>query len=105
LADKLAGDHAGHIFARIFQGPVGMMNLVPMMGSKVNLSAYKKAENAWRVALESGHDVEVEVDLLYRTSKNRPDMIALRYSIDGVVTQQTIRNTPRRTREANDAGS
>ncbi|WP_433006014.1 DNA/RNA non-specific endonuclease [Kribbella sp. CA-294648] len=105
LADKLAGDHAGHIFARIFQGPVGMMNLVPMMGSKVNLSAYKKAENAWRVALKSGHDVEVQVDLLYRTSKNRPDMIALRYSINGVVTQQTIRNMPRRTREANDADS
>lgn len=105
LADKLPGDHAGHIFARIFRGPVGMMNLVPMMGSKVNLSAYKKAENAWRAALEAGEDVEVQIDLVYRTSTNRPDVIALRYSINGVVTQQTIRNTPRRTREADDADS
>ncbi len=105
LADKLPGDHAGHLFARIFRGPVGMMNLVPMMGSKVNLSAYKKAENAWRTALEAGQDVEVQIDLVYRTSKNRPDVIALRYSINGVVKQQTIRNTPRRTREANDADS
>jgi hypothetical protein len=105
LADKLPGDHAGHIFARIFRGPIGMMNLVPMEGSKVNLSAYKKAENAWRTALREGSEVEVQIDLVYRSGRNRPDVIAVKYSIDGVVTQQTIRNTPRRTRGATDADS
>jgi hypothetical protein len=105
LDDKLPGDHAGHIFARIFRGPIGKMNLTPMAGSSVNLSAYKKAENAWRAALEAGSDVEVQIDLVYRTDKNRPDLIAVRYSIDGVVTQQTIRNTPRPRRGATDGDS
>ncbi|WP_432877817.1 DNA/RNA non-specific endonuclease [Kribbella sp. CA-245084] len=98
LDDKLPGDHAGHIFARIFRGPIGKMNLTPMAGNSVNLSAYKKAENAWRVALEAGSKVEVQIDLVYRTDKNRPDLIAVKSSIDGVVTQQTIRNAPRPSR-------
>ncbi|TCC22655.1 DNA/RNA non-specific endonuclease [Kribbella speibonae] len=77
------GDHAGHIAARIFRGPIGTMNLTPMAGNRVNLSAYKKAENAWRAALEAGSEVDVQIDLVYRTDKNRPDLIAVRYSIDG----------------------
>lgn len=105
LDDKLPGDHAGHIFARIFRGPIGKMNLTPMAGNRVNLSAYKKAENAWRAALEAGSEVDVQIDLVYRTDKNRPDLIAVRYSIDGVVTQQTIRNTPRPRRGTTDADS
>ena len=106
LDDKLPGDHAGHIFARIFKGPIGKMNLTPMAGNSVNLSAYKRAENAWRAALEAGSEVEVQIDLVYRTDKNRPDLIAVKYSIDGVVTQQTIRNSPRRRRQgSSDVGS
>ncbi|MER7245724.1 DNA/RNA non-specific endonuclease [Kribbella sp. NPDC000426] len=105
LDDKLPGDHAGHIFARIFRGPIGKMNLTPMAGSSVNLSAYKKAENAWRAALEAGSKVEVQIDLVYRTDKNRPDLIAVKYSIDGVVTQQTIRNAPRSSRGSTHADS
>lgn len=105
LDDRLPGDHAGHIFARIFKGPIGRMNLTPMAGHSVNLSAYKRAENAWRAALEAGSEVEVQIDLVYRTDKNRPDLIAVKYSIDGVVTQQTIRNTPRRRQGSSDVGS
>ncbi|MEV0287219.1 DNA/RNA non-specific endonuclease [Kribbella sp. NPDC050820] len=105
LDDKLPGDHAGHIFARIFRGPIGKMNLTPMVGNSVNLSAYKKAENAWRAALEAGSEVEVQIDLVYRSDKNRPDLIAVRYSIDSVVTQQTIRNARQGRRGNTDAGS
>ncbi|MGW6278741.1 DNA/RNA non-specific endonuclease [Kribbella sp. NPDC055071] len=105
LDGKLPGDHAGHIFARIFRGPIGKLNLTPMAGSSVNLSAYKRAENAWRAALEAGSEVDVQIDLVYRTDKNRPDLIAVRYSIDGVVTQQTIRNSPRPRRGTTDADS
>ncbi|WP_350277545.1 DNA/RNA non-specific endonuclease [Kribbella sp. HUAS MG21] len=105
LDGKLPGDHAGHLFARIFRGPIGKMNLTPMAGRSVNLSAYKRAENAWRAALEAGSEVDVQIDLVYRTDKNRPDLIAVRYAIDGVVTQQTIRNTPRRGQGSRDGSS
>ncbi|MFC0627892.1 DNA/RNA non-specific endonuclease [Kribbella deserti] len=61
LIGKLPGDHAGHIFARIFQGPGGTMNLVPMQGDRVNLSQYKMLENHWRRIIDAGGTVDISV--------------------------------------------
>lgn len=92
LVGRLPGDHAGHIFARIFQGPADSINLTPMEANKVNLSAYKKIENTWRSALEDGKDVRVEVELVYRKDSMRPDAFAVTYWIDGQVTYNDIPN-------------
>ncbi|GAB3762990.1 DNA/RNA non-specific endonuclease [Microlunatus parietis] len=92
LIGKLPGDHAGHIFARIFQGPSDGINLTPMEGTKVNLSAYKKIENTWRTALEAGRDVRVEVSLLYRDQKPRADAFMVTYWIDEEWNQDMIPN-------------
>jgi hypothetical protein len=44
LSGKLPGDHAGHLFARIFQGPGQQLNLTPMSGSGVNCGEYQTLE-------------------------------------------------------------
>jgi hypothetical protein len=56
LPDKNPDDHAGHIFARIFQGPAATINLTPMHGTTVNQSAYRRLENRWAKAIRNGQD-------------------------------------------------
>lgn len=95
LAGKLPGDHAGHIFARIFRGPIGKMNLLPMQGTKVNLSQYKTLENHWRRLIEQGESVEVSVIFRFSGDSPRPDTIRVRYKHAGGVVRVTIDNTPK----------
>jgi hypothetical protein len=96
LAGKLPGDHAGHIFARIFRGPIGTMNLLPMQGTKVNLSQYKTLENHWRRLIQQGESIDVSVSFKYTDDSTRPDTIRVRYKhADGIV-RTTIDNKPKR---------
>jgi hypothetical protein len=96
LAGKLMGDHAGHIFARIFGGPIGTMNLVPMKGSEVNLSQYKVIENHWRRLVDQGEAIDVSVRFNYADDAVRPHKIRVRYEhADGIV-RRTIDNSPHR---------
>lgn len=99
LIGKPPGDHAGHIFARIFQGPGESINLTPMEGNKVNLSAYKNVENTWRKALQEGKEVQVEVDRVYRSDAKRADAFQVTYWIDGKIHYEVIHNRPRRGAE------
>lgn len=96
LVGKLPGDHAGHLFARIFQGPMPKINLTPMEGAKVNLGQYKTLENRWRREIESGGTVDVELDLKYGERRDRPDTIVVFYRLSsGEQRKVRIRNTPR----------
>lgn len=95
LIGKLPGDHAGHIFARIFQGPIGAMNLTPMEGAKVNQSQYKTVENHWRHIIEQGETVEVFVSFSFVGESQRPDKIRVRYKHPGGIERVTIKNNPK----------
>ena len=94
LVGKLPGDHAGHIFARIFGGPIGSMNLVPMRGNKVNLSQYKTVENHWRRLIEQGEEVEVSVRLAFLGDAVRPHRISLLYEWADGAERIEIDNSP-----------
>jgi hypothetical protein len=83
LPDKGTEDHSGHIFARIFKGPGDLINLVPMHGVTVNLSAYKKLENKWCSAIRAGAKVEVSVTLKYEGEERRPSHLQVTYQITG----------------------
>ncbi len=96
LAGKLPGDHAGHIFARIFRGPIGRMNLLPMHGTTVNLSQYKTLENHWRRLIQQGESVDVSVSFRFSDDSQRPDTIRVRYKHAGGVVRVTIDNNPKR---------
>lgn len=96
LAGKLPGDHAGHIFARIFRGPIGTLNLLPMRGSDVNLSQYKTLENHWRRLIEQGESIDVTVGFKYSDDSLRPDTIRVRYKHAGGVVRVAIDNKPKR---------
>ncbi|TWD79728.1 DNA/RNA non-specific endonuclease [Kribbella amoyensis] len=95
LIGKLPGDHAGHLFARIFRGPGGTMNLVPMEAIKVNLGQYKVLENRWRKIIEAGGTVEVFIELNYPEASVRPDIIDVGYRHDGRLRWVSIVNSPR----------
>lgn len=95
LAGKLPGDHAGHIFARIFQGPIGSMNLTPMTGATVNLSQYRTLENHWRSIVEGGATVDVSVRFRYAGDSRRPDTITVEYEDQGEVFVSRINNKPK----------
>lgn len=96
LAGKLPGDHAGHIFARIFRGPIGTLNLLPMRGSGVNLSQYKTLENHWRRLIEQGESIDVTVGFKYSDDSTRPDTIRVRYKHAGGIVRVAIDNKPER---------
>lgn len=94
LAGKLPGDHAGHIFARIFQGPIGTMNLTPMAGATVNLSVYKTMENHWRRIINDGGTVDVFVTFTYAGDSRRPDTIWVEYEHGDELVARRISNDP-----------
>lgn len=95
LSGKLPGDHAGHIFARIFKGPWAAINLTPMHGASVNQSEYRVLENRWRnLITKSGKAVNLSISLVYPSGNTRrPDFILVRQEVDGKVKQQRIANT------------
>jgi hypothetical protein len=92
LVGKLPGDHAGHIFARIFQGPSGTLNLVPMESTRVNQGRYRSLENKWRKIIERGGAVEVVVELAYSSDSRRPRAIRVGHTSDGVMKWTAIDN-------------
>ncbi|MFD7158312.1 DNA/RNA non-specific endonuclease [Kribbella sp. NPDC059898] len=92
LVGKLPGDHAGHIFARIFGGPLGNLNLLPMAGKTVNLSMYKTLENHWRRMIESGNAVNVFVAFRYPEGSRRPDTIWVEYEDGDELVTRRISN-------------
>lgn len=91
--DKLADDHAGHIFADIFGGSPELDNLVSQ-AKDVNLKAYRRIERNWEEALATvpPKKVQVEVKINYGTSAKRPTSFDIIYSIDGEVTKRHIKN-------------
>ena len=102
LPDREAGDHAGHIFARIFKGPGELVNLVPMVGGRVNLSQYKVIENDWKRAISDGKEVEVEIRLKYKSETRRPDALVVVYTIDELEKKRRISNQVPRKRGGSD---
>lgn len=94
LSGKLPGDDAGHLFARIFQGPGQKINLVPMEALGVNRGEYKSLEAEWRAAIEGDRRVDVSIELSYDGDTRRPDFIFVSYD-DGVEKRRvSIENEP-----------
>jgi hypothetical protein len=92
-------DHAGHLFARIFQGPAATINLTPMHAN-VNQSTYRRIENTWGRAISAGKCVEVEVGLVYGDHENRPTSLFVTYTIDGEQFFKTMENSTARPTHA-----
>ncbi|MCQ2748684.1 MAG: DNA/RNA non-specific endonuclease [Clostridia bacterium] len=88
---KIKGDHAGHLAGDRFGGSPHIDNLVSQ-SAKVNLSTYKKMENAWAAALEDGKEVTVEVEVIYTDEDMRPDEFDVEYTIDGEYFTQHLIN-------------
>lgn len=90
--DRLKGDQGGHLFAYRFGGSGGLDNLVAMSGRTVNQGAYKKLENLWAEALESGKQVFVDGQCIYEGDSMRPVKFIVSYIIDGIKNKVIINN-------------
>lgn len=78
-------DDGGHIFAAMFAGSNGEINLVPQ-DFHVNRAAYLEREKAIQRLLDEGHQVKITIDLEYKGDSTRPDafIYAYEYEKDGL---------------------
>lgn len=74
-----------------FGGSPKTDNLVSQL-QHVNLSEYKKIENAWENVIKEGKRVSVNVDVLYSGANLRPIGFEVSYTIDGKAFNVSILN-------------
>ncbi len=76
-------DQGGHIIARIFNGPGEQINYVPQ-NALINNGNWKSMENDFRMNLESGDKVEVDIKIVYdiKGTSKRPK----KFVVDAKVT-------------------
>ena len=87
-------DEGGHLIGTRFNGPTDAFNLVPQ-DANLNRGAWKTMENGWARALESGHEVRVLIDPLYRSQSVRPYAFQVVSQIDmGGLEYRFFRNKP-----------
>ena len=89
--DRLDSDHGGHFIAKRFGGPKEAINLFAQ-DANFNRSGYAKLENEWRSSLKAGKKVQVDIQAYYAGSSKRPDIIEVRYFIDGKEHKQKYPN-------------
>lgn len=83
LKDGKENDQGGHLFGDQFGGCSEQINLVPM-SVEVNLSAFKKVENAIKKAILEGKKVtDLKVEVVYDGNSSRPIGFKVSYKIDG----------------------
>ncbi len=99
VKDKLPGDHAGHLIARVLGGIGEAINLTPMEGRSVNMGQYRALENEWRRAIDRGQEVDLRIRLVYDDDTARPSKFVVWYQIGEVPYKETIKNLPADARE------
>jgi filamentous hemagglutinin len=80
--EGLQGDEGGHFIASIFDGPGEKINLFAQ-NRNFNRGEWKKLENSWADALKNNQSVNVNINPVYNAESIRPDILKIRYQIDG----------------------
>ncbi|MFW5415995.1 DNA/RNA non-specific endonuclease [Nocardiopsis sp. CNT-189] len=100
--------NAGHLIARQFLGPAEKINLVPMVeylnrdirrvdGSKATLQdSFRVAERTWVKALDDTPPgkVKVRIELSYEGDASTPEIVDVRYTINGTPEVISYSNIP-----------
>lgn len=81
-ADRLPGDHGGHIFGAQFGGPGEAINITAMDGT-INKSSYAALENEWKSLMQQGYNVDVDVQIEYPDNSMRPSRYVVNTIVDG----------------------
>ncbi|WP_372508821.1 DNA/RNA non-specific endonuclease [Pseudalkalibacillus decolorationis] len=66
--------------------------MVPMNGKLVNQGSYKRLENQWKSAPESGQEVFVDVTPKFKGDSTRPNEFVIKYKIEGKETIRRLDN-------------
>ena len=89
-ADRLDGDHGGHLIAhRFIGGNGGLANLFPQ-DANLDTGAYRTLENELADWIEAGAEVRIKVDLGYGAAGNRPDRVRVDYTVHHPITDEEI---------------
>jgi hypothetical protein len=86
------GYDGGHLIASLFGGAGERINLVPQLSS-VNRGEFREMERQWAQAVLDGKAVRVEVSPVYSGTSGVPDLISVRYWVDGKLSDATFPNT------------
>ena len=62
------------------------------MNSNLNRGAWKKMENGWDKALNTGKNVRVNIKPIYTGASRRPDVFNVNYWIDGKKNTEFFKN-------------
>jgi hypothetical protein len=81
--NRLSTDEGGHLVATRFNGPAHEVNHIAQ-DVKLNRGDFKKLENKWAKDLEAGKTVNVKIDLTYPKDSQRPSMLTVSHTVDGV---------------------
>lgn len=78
-ADRLPGDHGGHVVATAHGGSPFGANLVAQHGGTVNLRAFAKIERDIRRMLKADPDspIRMETDIVYDAASHRPSQFRI----------------------------
>lgn len=82
LRDKLDGDDAGHLVARVLGGIGNELNLAPMLRD-VNQRQMARMEKRWKEAIDQGKTVDLEIELEYEDESRRPTEFVVSYKVEG----------------------
>lgn len=83
-------DEGGHLIATKLGGPGEKINLVPQ-NMNLNRGNWKRMENRWEKAAAEGNKVEVDIDVIYDVDSQRPKSFIVTETIDGVISDTSIR--------------
>ena len=95
MAGKIGGEgyDGGHLLATLYGGAGEKVNLIPQL-SAVNRGEFREMERTWADAIREGKSVKVEVSPVYSNAGKVPDVVEVRYWVDGVLKERTFPNKP-----------
>lgn len=89
--DRQPKDDGGHYIAARFNGPAAAFNHFAQ-NATFNRGRYRALEDSWAKAIKRDQKVNVRIRPLYSGNSQRPDIIRVRYSIDGNWQTKVFRN-------------
>lgn len=93
LDDKKLNDHAGHIIAHDLGGVSDGINLLPQNAS-LNQGDYKKMENKIKKDVKKGNKAEIEIEIQYTGSAERPTKYIYSYYKNGSLDSRKTFDNP-----------
>jgi hypothetical protein len=89
--DRLPDDQGGHYIAQMFNGPTDAFNHFAQ-NENFNRSGYASLEYKWRMSIQKGYKVSVDIRSFYEGKSRRPYKLRVIYQINGNWSEKEFNN-------------